>query len=100
MLRNLRTAMKQFTVSFWLWMPATLKAGLMTLSAMGAAFLANVNGKTTADLANWGWLEYTILCVTVSGAGIITLISFLDQTIQVIKSKASDTMLWGKADDK
>lgn len=87
---------ERLAISFWLWMPATLKACLMTLAAMSAAFLANVNGKTTADLANWGWLEYTVLIVTVSGAGIITLISFLDQTIQTIREKAGDTMLFRK----
>lgn len=95
-----RKWMKRFEISFWLWLPATLKALLMAFSAMGAAFLANMNGKTTADLAHWGWLEYTVLIVSVLGSGILTLIAFLDQSIKAIRDKLGDTQLFFKEDNK
>ena len=83
--------MRQFAISFWLWLPAVLRATLFALMAMGGAYLAATNDIKSEQIAAWGKHEWTRVSIGIGIAGITPIIAFLDQSLTFIRSKFGDT---------
>lgn len=86
--------MAQFAISFWLWLPAVAKATIYAIVAMGGAFIAGTDDVTAEEFAKWTRFEWARLCVGMIIAGGTPIIAFLDQSIQFVRSKISDTQLF------
>lgn len=64
----------------------------------GGAFMAQLNGKTSADFAEYGWVEWSLFWGPVALTWLGTILAFLDQTMGRLREKGeSETAFLLKA---
>lgn len=86
------------SITLQAWAPAITKALLLVMLSMASVFLAGVKGKTAEVLSNWNWLDWLVLVIEMSAAGIISFVAFLDRTIEMIRQKFGDTAFLTRGD--
>ena len=93
--------MRKLYLGYILWWPVALRLILFSMVTLGTSYLAQIEGKTSEEIAKWSWVQWTIFWTPVFIQLLNIQIAFLDQTLARLKQAGIDeTELLRKAFEK